>query len=109
MIDSRNLTGLSDLITEDHTFIDIPGRVHEGGDTMIVGWAEFFREYPNYRNNFTSIKAKGDSVIMIDFSECSYDPLNCPAIWTAEITDGLVSEWRVYDDTEEVRRKLDVK
>jgi len=37
MINSRDLTGLSVLMTEDHTFIDISNRVHKGRDSMIVG------------------------------------------------------------------------
>lgn len=109
MINSRNLTGLSDLMTEDHTFIDIPGRVHEGRDSMIVGWAEFFREYPDYRNNFTRVATNGNTVIMVGFSECSFDQLDGPSIWTAEIRDDLVAEWRIYEDNQEVRRLLNIE
>jgi predicted SnoaL-like aldol condensation-catalyzing enzyme len=108
MINSRNLTGLSDLMTEDHTFIDISNRVHEGRDSMIVGWAEFFRQYPDYRNNFTRVTTSGKTVIMVGFSECSFDPLDGPSIWTAEIRDDLVAEWRVYEDNQDVRRLLSI-
>jgi len=37
MINSWDLIGLSVLMTEDHTFIDISNRVHKGRDSMIVG------------------------------------------------------------------------
>ncbi len=76
---------------------------------MIVGWAEFFRKYPDYRNNFTRVRAKADTVIMVGFSECSFDPLDGPSIWTAKIRDGLVAEWRVYEDSEEVRKLLKIE
>jgi predicted SnoaL-like aldol condensation-catalyzing enzyme len=109
MINSRNLTGLSDLMTEDHTFIDISERVQEGKYSMIVGWAEFFREYPDYRNNFTRVTTSGNTVIMVGFSECSFEPLDGPSIWTAEIRDDLVAEWRVYEDNQEVRRLLNIE
>lgn len=108
MINARDLTGLVKLMTEDHTFIDIPGEVHEGRDKMVLGWFDFFKTYPDYRNNFTRIEAHDDLVIMIGYSDCSHDPLDGPSIWTARIQDDLVSEWRVYADTSEVRQSLGI-
>jgi ketosteroid isomerase-like protein len=108
MINARDLTGLSELMTEDHTFIDIPGEVIIGRDKMILGWFSFFKSYPDYRNNFTYVTAQGTKVIMIGFSECAYEPLDGPAIWTAEIRDGLVAEWRVYEDTPKIRMTLGI-
>ena len=97
------------MMTEDHVFIDIPGEVHEGRERMITGWFDFFSKYPDYRNNFTLVRVKENIVVMVGFSECSYDPLDGPAIWTAKIRDGLVAEWRVYEDTEEVRQILRIE
>lgn len=108
-INARDLTGLAELMTEDHTFIDIPGEVHEGRDTMILGWFNFFKTYPDYRNNFTHTTTQGNKVIMIGFSECSHDPLDGPAIWTAVIRDGLVAEWKIYEDTPGNRKNLGVE
>ncbi len=108
-INARDLIGLGEMMTADHVFIDSSGEVHEGRDRMITGWSDFFTNYPDYRNNFTSVKVRKKLVIMVGFSECSYAPLDGPAIWTAKIRDVLVAEWRVYEDTEEVRRKLDLK
>ena len=108
MINTRNLTGLAELMTEDHTFIDIPGEIHEGRNRMITGWFDFFRTYPDYRNNFTRVEARDNLVIMIGYSDCSYDSLDGPSIWTARIQDGLVSEWRVYEDTDEIKQSLGI-
>ncbi|KXH74635.1 MAG: hypothetical protein AM326_09750 [Candidatus Thorarchaeota archaeon SMTZ-45] len=107
-INARDLTGLGEMMTEDHVFIDIPGEVHEGRSLMVSGWFDFFKNYPDYRNNFTHIEVKEGLVIMAGFSECSYEPLDGPAIWTAKIRDGLVGEWRVYDDNVETRKKLGI-
>jgi ketosteroid isomerase-like protein len=107
-INARDLTGLGEMMTEDHVFIDIPGEVHEGRPMMVSGWFDFFRLYPDYRNNFTHIEVKDELVIMAGFSECSHDPLDGPGIWTAKIRDGLISEWRVYDDKDEVRKELGI-
>ena len=107
-INARDLTGLSEMMTEDHTFIDISGEIHKSRDVMILGWAVFFKNYPDYRNNFTQIITQGNTVIMIGFSECSFDQLDGPAIWTVKLRDGLIAEWRVYDDTPEVRKMLEI-
>jgi ketosteroid isomerase-like protein len=105
-INTRDLMGLGELMTEDHVFIDIPGEVHAGRERMLTGWFEFFTNYPDYRNNFTHITTQGNLVIMVGFSECSHEPLDGPAIWTAKIRDGKVAEWRVYDDTKQTRKTL---
>ena len=107
-INARDLTGLGEMMTEDHVFIDIPGEVNEGRPLMVSGWFDFFKTYPDYRNNFTHIEVIDGVVVMLGFSECSHDPLDGPAIWTAKIRDGLVAEWRVYDDKEEVRKELGI-
>ena len=107
-INARDLTGLAELMTEDHVFIDIPGEVHEGRERMLMGWFEFFTKYPDYRNNFTQITTKGNLVIMVGFSKCAHDPLDGPAIWTAKIRKGKVEEWRVYDDTPKTRKTLGI-
>ncbi|MFW9870372.1 MAG: nuclear transport factor 2 family protein [Candidatus Thorarchaeota archaeon] len=107
-INARDLTGLGEMMTEDHVFIDIPGEVHSSRPMMVSGWFDFFRFYPDYRNNFTHIEVKEGLVIMVGFSECSHDSLDGPAIWTAKIRDGLISEWRVYEDNEDTRKELGI-
>lgn len=52
------------------------------------------------------VEAGENLVILLGFSDCSHGPLDGPSIWTARIRDGLVSEWRVYDDKDEVRQAL---
>ena len=107
-INQRDLEGLVALMTDDHTFIDISCKVHEGKAVMTEGWREFFTSYPDYRNIFTRVQVDADVVIMIGYSTCSYDQLDGPALWTAKIHNGLVAEWRVYEDTPEKRQTLGV-
>jgi ketosteroid isomerase-like protein len=93
-INERDLDGLVKLMTDDHIFIDNSGEV---GRNMKEGWRRFFRDYPDYRNIFTSVAVKDNVVIMIGYSTCSNEPrLNGPNMWTAKARDGLVFEWRVY-------------
>jgi ketosteroid isomerase-like protein len=93
-INERDLEGLVALMTDDHTFIDNSGDVYKN---MKEGWREFFENYPDYRNVFTSVTVEDNVVVMLGYSTCSNEPcLNGPSMWTAKVHDGRVSEWRVY-------------
>jgi len=94
-INERDLEGLARLMTDDHTFVDSDNNATKGKKTMLKGWKEFFRAYPDYKNTFTCITTQDNIVIMTGYSTCSYKPLNGPSIWTAKIHGKRVSEWRV--------------
>ncbi len=94
-INQQDLEGLVELMTDDHTFIDSGGKITKGKDTMKDRWREFFKKYPDYRNNFTSVTVQDNVVVMIGYSSCSFKPLEGPSIWTAKIRGGRVSEWKV--------------
>ena len=108
-INARSVEGCSNLMTEDHVFIDIPGKIHNGKEYMLQCWKEFFEEFPDYRNIFTRVENQMDFVILLGYSVCSHKPLDGPAIWTAKIKNNLIAEWRIYEDTEENRRMLKVQ
>lgn len=93
-INQQDLGGLVELMTDDHMFIDNSGAVD---CNMKEGWRQFFENYPDYRNIFTSVTIKDNVAIMIGYSICSNEPkLNGPSMWTAKIHKGYVSEWRVF-------------
>ena len=93
-INQRDLKGLVELMTDDHTFIDNSGDVHRN---MKEGWDEFFENNPDYRNIFTSVTVRNNIDVMIGYSICSNElRLNGPSMWTARVDDGRISEWRVY-------------
>jgi ketosteroid isomerase-like protein len=108
-INNRDLQGLSNLMTEDHVFIDSNDDVHSGKGLMIKGWGDFFHQFPDYRNHFAIVESRGDRVFVIGHSTCSFKPLDGPALWTVKVEDGLIAEWRVYLDTVENRENLDLK
>lgn len=108
-INQQDLEGLTELMTDDHTFIDSLGQITTGKDVMKDGWKEFFKKYPDYRNVFTSVTIRNDSVVIVGYSTCSYKALDGPALWTAKVRGGRVSEWRVYKDNPSNRRKLGIQ
>ena len=94
-INQRDSEGLAELMADDYTFISNSGEVTKGKDVNKKGWKEFFEEYPDYRNIFTTVTVQNDVVVMVGYSTCSYKRLDGPNIWTAKISDGRISEWRV--------------
>ena len=108
-INNRDLSGLSSIITEDHTFIDSSNNISKGKEIMTKGWQEFFESYPDYKNIFEHVYMNDEVVVMLGYSTCSYEPLDGPAIWTAKIHNGLLSEWSVYDDSSENRTVLGIE
>jgi ketosteroid isomerase-like protein len=94
-INQRDLEGLVELMTDDHTFIDSDGTIVKGKEVMKEGWKEFFKKYPDYRNMFTCVTIQNDVVVMVGYSTCSLKQLDGPNLWTAKVSSGRISEWRV--------------
>ncbi len=78
-INQRDLDGLVQLMTDDHTFIDKLGEISNGKDVMKEGWRNFFNDYPDYRNIFIRTQVvEDDFVIMMGYSHCSNKQLDGP-------------------------------
>jgi ketosteroid isomerase-like protein len=107
-INRRDLGALAELMTEDHAFTDTAGASVRGKAACIEAWRGFFEQFPDYRNTFDDIRARGNLAIAVGYSTCSVEVLNGPAIWTAATNEGRVSHWRVYEDTARVRADLDI-
>lgn len=94
-INQQDLEGLSELMSDDHILVVNSQDPAKGKESVTKGWQTFFRNNPDYQNIFTSVTVQDDVVIMIGYSTCAEPALDGPNVWTANITDGLVSEWRV--------------
>lgn len=105
-INKRDIEGLSDLMSDDHLFIDSSGQSQQGREAMIAGWRDFFNQFPDYQNHFQSILARGNEVFIAGYSSCTFEALDGPGLWAAKVGDGRVAEWRVYEDTAENREQL---
>jgi hypothetical protein len=107
-VNNRDVVGLAELMTEDHTFIDREGKSGQPKDAMVRAWRDFFGMFPGYKNTFTRIQSRGEFVIILGFAYWSEEKPYDPVIWTATIRDDHVKEWRVYADTESNRRIFDL-
>ncbi|TRO46449.1 nuclear transport factor 2 family protein [Candidatus Bathyarchaeota archaeon] len=93
--------------TDDFTFIDMSGNVFTGRQ----GWEDYFASYPDYKIHVDRIVTGGDGVAIIGRTTGSHVAPNVEeyeaVLWTAEIRDGLVAEWRIYTDLEDAKRKAE--
>lgn len=109
-ITNADLDGLSDLMTDDHIFIDTANnRIKGKGNNIVQAWQPFFYLYPGYRNIFENIIVRSSTVIMQGYSICSDEILNhIHTIWVAEIVENKVGLWHIYPDTNENRELFDL-
>jgi ketosteroid isomerase-like protein len=113
-INRQDLYGLTDLMSADHTFVDSAGSTVTGRAGCADAWRGFFAAFPDYRNVFTTVSTRTDPVTGTDIvavvghSVCAEPALSGPALWTAVVHDGRVTEWRVHDDTADNRRRLSI-
>jgi ketosteroid isomerase-like protein len=112
-INRRSPPEISDLMTEDHTFVDSGGRVESGRRSMTAGWSEYFRMFPDYTILVETIMGDGELVAVFGSASGTYNgkrgpvpenKIEMPAAWRAVVQDGKVKRWQVYADwTEGIR------
>jgi len=113
-INRRDLTGLTALMTEDHTFIDLAGDVERGRAVMREGWAGYFSRFPEYMIHVGECWTVEDTVVLVGRTTGSHLGLPRatefaePVIWAARIEGKRVAEWRLYSHTPETRAQLGV-
>lgn len=107
-INRRDIDELSDRMSDDYTFIDTADTIRTGKEQGIKDWTAFFKMFPDYKNVFEDFIVHDNKVIITGYSTCSDKALSGPALWSAIITRGKISEWRVYEDTPENRSSLGI-
>lgn len=109
IINDGNSEELIKLQTEDFTMVDAEGDIYRGRDD----WSGYFSSYPEYKIHVQHVLTGGNSVAIIGRTTGSQVPSKLEeketVLWTAEIRDGLVREWRIYSDIEEVKKKAQEK
>jgi ketosteroid isomerase-like protein len=106
-INKQDLTGLVNLMTDDHIFIDSANNQVIGKSSNKENRQKFFHLFPDYRNTFEVVSSTDSTVIMQGYSVCSDNRLNSNrAIWVARIANDKLAEWHVYLDNEENRHFL---
>jgi ketosteroid isomerase-like protein len=95
-INRRDLAALTDLMHDDHRFIDATGASLDGKAACVDAWRGFFEAYPDYRNVFDEVHGDPEGIVHVrGRSECSVVELDGPARWTATVRDARVAIWHV--------------
>ena len=103
---------ISELMTEDHIFIDSLGGTMRGRDSMREGWIGYFKMVPDYWIKVDETVVSGDVVILLGIAGGTYtadgtlhteNRWETPAALRAVIRGDRVAEWRVYADNEPIR------
>ena len=105
-INNQDVEGLSNLMTEDHRFIDRQNEVTAPKKKMLKGWEEFFKNFPEYQNYFPRLESRDDLVIIPGYAIWEKGGEKDHAIWVAKIKDNRVAEWRIYADVKGNRKKF---
>jgi limonene-1,2-epoxide hydrolase len=105
-INEANLEGIASLTAEEYTFTDVAGDVYifRGAEAIKASWDEYLSAYPNYKIHVHRVLAGGNGVAIIGRTTGSHVAPEIEeketVLWTAEVRDGLVAEWRIYSDQE---------
>lgn len=107
-INRRDLDGLMSRVAEDHVFVDAGGKKVDGAESARAAWSRFFDAFSTYGNEFRAIVERDDHVIAIGRSRSSDPALDGAAIWRADVRDGALTRWQVFEDTPAARASLEL-
>jgi len=103
-VNRGDIEGLDSLISKDLVFTDIRGRVFREKGFM----AGYLAEFPDYKIDVRHVLRGGDGVAIIGKTTGSHVlpgiEERATLVWTAEVRDGLISQWRIYSDEEYAER-----
>jgi ketosteroid isomerase-like protein len=97
-VNQGDLEGMASLVSEEVVFTDISGAVYQEKGFM----ENYLADYPAYKIHVQLVLVGGDGVALIGKTSGSHVPPEIEeqetVLWTAEVRDGLITEWRIYTD-----------
>src|SRR5205814_1808352 len=108
-INRGDVPGLKALITADHTLQVFDEPPLQGKNAVAQAWQGYADSFPRYVIHPHGLAVEGDQVAVLGHTTGSH--LRLPdneesaltLIWIARIHDGLLSSWKLVDDTPENR------
>lgn len=95
-VNEGDLSGIASLVSKDLVFVDIQGRIFQEKEFM----ERYLENFPNYKIHAHHILQGGNGVAIIGKTSGSHVSPEIEEketlVWTAEIKNGLISEWRIY-------------
>jgi hypothetical protein len=95
-VNQGDLDGIAMFVSEEVVFTDILGRVYQEKDFM----ENYVAAFPDYKIHVHHALQGGDGVALVGKTSGSHVPPEIEEqewlVWTVEIEDGLITEWRIY-------------
>lgn len=113
-INRGDLDGLADLMTDDHALVVLDQPPLVGRDANREAWHGYFSSFPNYVVYPRHVTADGSAVAVLGTTTGSHlgipddEEMKLDVAWLARVVDGRLSEWRVAEDTAELRAQVGV-
>ena len=114
-INAHDVDGIVALLGPDHRFVDSLGATFQGRDTLRTGWTAYLRMVPDYTITIERMMRDGSDVLVVGTARGTYsrdgslraaDTWSTPGAWLARVHRGLIDEWRVFADNEQIRRRI---
>jgi uncharacterized protein (TIGR02246 family) len=115
-INRHDPSALSNLMTEDHTFVDSAGRIHSGRENMTAGWKQYFFMFPDYEIHVERLLADKALVAVFGSASGTYNGqrglvaenrIAMPAAWKAVVENRKIKLWQVYADWTEGSKTIE--
>ena len=112
-INAHDVAGLSELMTDDHVFIDALDNRGAGRDAARAGWKQYLALVPDYWIRIDTVLAEPGTVALFGRAggTCAggiprdeSGRWEVPAAWLARVRDDRIAIWRVYADNLPMRR-----
>ncbi len=103
-INGHDIEALKSLMTPDHLFVDSLGNRVQGAESMRTGWHGYFAMCPDFWIRVQNLLSEKETVLATGEAGGTIDSTawQTPAAWQAIVSDGRVSEWRVFADNKRV-------
>ena len=118
-INTHDVEGLAELMSDDHIFIDAHGNQVSGREKMSAGWRGYFEWFPDYyievnevfegrdapgSDGVVEARENGETFALFGFAGGSFkgkqsECWRLPAAWKASVINGRVTLWQVFADT----------
>ncbi len=115
-INSHDVDRLSELMTEDHTFIDADGTRVCGRQRMKQGWVDYYTMVPDFDIHIDETYLGENIVVFLGTAEGTFSQAGAllpenhwavPAAWRAVVVGSRVAVWQLYVNPEPMRKILD--
>jgi ketosteroid isomerase-like protein len=115
-INAADINSMTNLMSEDHIFIDSGDTKNQGMDFMKQAWISFFQLFPDYRIDVTDITENKSVVGIFGFAGGTYEgfkddtgnnSFRIPASWKAVVDNNKTKNWQVYRETKTMESLVD--